>query len=67
MKLRFNPFRIEIAAFGMQLLDLGSKDLWKPKFISLPTEIENREREKCTLPSKNMVTDIKGLRKTDIS
>ena len=46
----------------MELLDLGSKDLWKPCLV---TEIRNLEREKSTLLLKDMITAFKSLQKTD--
>lgn len=56
-KLGFYPFRIERAAFKMQLLNLAIKDIWKLKFyISCYWKWNSNKRE------MDKLTDIKNLK-----
>lgn len=64
-QLNFSPFDIDRANFEIQLVDLTSKDLWSSKFVRLGTEIEELEREKCSLTSQHKQTAIKDLQEAD--
>lgn len=65
-EINFLPFpTIDKAQFALQLADLRIKDLWASKFSDLKAELENLEREKCSLAVNHKWMELTNSKKED--